>query len=300
MGEVVIAQGARGGLVLRLQQALADPRVKPDGVYGLGTATAVRQAQTKNSLPPTGEADPITWSAVTGQPPPALLDRALQMTAAFEGHGFGLAQGNFDGAGITWGIIGFTLQHGELGRIILEAQRQNQALVQNAFASDTDEILRLLTQPLQDQLAWADQHSLGRSRTLFAEPWRTHFQAFGDQAAVQAIQLRHVDKDYFQPATATATQYVLTTELGVALCFDIHVQDGGISPQAAAAIDSQVGPAASESDRRALIARSVAAAARPAYRSDVLARKMTVATGSGTVHGASYTLRNWGLDEAQA
>jgi peptidoglycan hydrolase-like protein with peptidoglycan-binding domain len=300
MGEVVIAQGARGGLVLRLQQALKGPNAKPDGVYGLETVTAVRDAQTKNDLPFTGEADPVTWSAVTGQPAPPLLDRALQVTAAFEGHGFGLAQGNFDGAGITWGIIGFTLQHGELGRIIQEAQHQDPALVQNAFGSDAGELLRLLALPLPDQLAWADQHSLGRSRALLAEPWRTHFQAFGDQAAVQAIQLRHVDKDYFQPARTTAALYGLTTELGVALCFDIHVQDGGISPQAAAAIESQVDPAASELDRRALIARSVAAAARPSYRSDVLARKRTVATGSGTVHGHSYTLRNWGLDESQA
>lgn len=153
MGEVVIAQGARGGLVLRLQRALGSPSVTPDGVYGLETATAVGHAQAENGLPTTGEADPITWTAVTGDPAPPLLDRALQVTAAFEGHGFGLAQGNFDGAGITWGIIGFTLQHGELGRIIQEAQHQDPALVQNAFGSDTDELLHLLALPLPDELA---------------------------------------------------------------------------------------------------------------------------------------------------
>lgn len=39
---------------------------------------------------------------------PAALDRSLQVTAAFEGHGFGMLQGNWDGAWLTWGIIGFT------------------------------------------------------------------------------------------------------------------------------------------------------------------------------------------------
>jgi peptidoglycan hydrolase-like protein with peptidoglycan-binding domain len=108
VGEVVIAQGARGNLVVQLQRALGDSVAQPDGVYGPATATAVRRAQTRNSLPATGEADPVTWSAVTNQPTPSLLDRALQLTATFEGHGFGLAQGNFDGAGITWGVIGFS------------------------------------------------------------------------------------------------------------------------------------------------------------------------------------------------
>ncbi len=303
MAAIVLAQGAHGALVRRLQQHLVDSGYDTggaDGSYGPRTTAAVRIVQTKRGLAATGSADPATWTAITGEPVPPLLDRALQLTAAFEGHGFGLAKGNFDGAGITWGIIGFTLRHGEAGRIILEAEQQDPALVRSAFGADTDELLRVLALPLPDQLTWADQRSIGTSRAGLAEPWATHFAAFGDQQAVQAIQLRHVAQNYFQPATATAATYGLKSELGLALCFDIHVQDGGVSPRAAAAIGATLDPAAPEPDRRLLVAKCVAAQARPDYRADVEARKTTIATGSGSVHGAAYTLANWGLDESPA
>jgi len=303
MGALVVGQGARGALVRRLQRRLVDYGLRSagvDGIFGAETTAAVRDAQTQRGLTGTGQADPATWTALTGEPVPPLLDRALQLTAAFEGHGFGLAKGNFDGAGITWGIIGFTLRHGEVGQIIQEAWQQDPALVRNAFDAETDELLRLLALPMPDQLSWADQHSIGSSRAGLAEPWRTHFQAFGDQGAVQAIQLRHVARNYFQPASATAARYGLKAELGLALCFDIHVQDGGVSPRADAAIGAQLAPDSPELDRRVLIAKCVAALARPEYRADVAARKTTIASGTGSVHGVAYTLANWGLDETPA
>jgi hypothetical protein len=68
----------------------------------------------------------------------------------------------------------------------------------------------------------------------------------------------------------------------------------------AAAITAGLDPAAPEPDRRVLIAKCVAAQARPEYRADVEARKTTIATGSGSVHGVAYTLASWGLDETAA
>ncbi len=188
MGTVVVAQGSQGELVRRLQQHLVAAGIPPvgvDGRYGLQTVIAVCAKQTSAGLPVTGEADSVTWSGVTGDPPPSLLERALQVTAAFEGPGLGLAQGNFDEAGITWGIIGFTLRHSELQRIIQNAFSEDPSLVRSAFSDDSNELLHLLTLPLQDQLSWADQHSTGKSRATLAEPWRSHFQALGDQVAVQ-------------------------------------------------------------------------------------------------------------------
>jgi hypothetical protein len=51
---------------------------------------------------------------VMNQRVPAVFDRSLQLTAAFEGHGFTKLEGNFDGAGLTWGIIGFTWSNNQL------------------------------------------------------------------------------------------------------------------------------------------------------------------------------------------
>ena len=52
-----------------------------------------------------------------------------------------------------------------------------------------------------------------------------------------------------------------------------------------------------------IIANAVADKTRttdPRKREDVRARKLTLATGAGVVHGATYLLRNWGLADLPA
>jgi hypothetical protein len=135
---------------------------------------------------------------------PALDERALALTATFEGHGFELAQGNFDGAGITWGIIGFTLKHGEVGKIVREMQAARPDLVKLAFGDLTPELIRLIDLPLKQQVAFADSVSIPPSKARLAEPWRSCFRVFGLMPEVQEAQLRHAHEHYFQPAQATA------------------------------------------------------------------------------------------------
>lgn len=50
----------------------------------------------------------------------------------------------------------------------------------------------------------------------------------------------------------------------------------------------------------AIIATAVADASAAKWREDVRSRKMTIATGSGEVHGWPYPLRNWGLQDLPA
>lgn len=53
----------------------------------------------------------------------------------------------------------------------------------------------------------------------------------------------------------------------------------------------------SERDLREIVANAVADKAKPEFRADVRSRKLTIAVGSGKVHGGTFVLRNWGLDE---
>ena len=48
---------------------------------------------------------------------------------------------------------------------------------------------------------------------------------------------------------------------------------------------------------RVIVANAVADASQPTWREDVLGRKLTIATGKGTVHGRDYVLENWGLSD---
>ena len=296
MARLLFAKGARGELVKKIQRALRfDPR-DVDGVYGGQTHGGVVTFQEGHGMPGTGEVDTDTWLALTAESVPPTFDRALGLTAAIEGHGFGLAQGNFDGAGITWGIIGFTLRHGELAAIVLGVEATSPHLVREAFEADTDELLARLRSPVADQLSWADSVSIPPRKVRLADPWRSRFEWFGAFPEVQAEQVRRARDRYWDPAMATARRFDLQTELGLALAFDIHVQNGGIQAAAARVIREAL-PLGTEREVRRLIANAVADRATPRWREDVRQRKLAIAEGQGVVHGEALVLRRWGLDD---
>lgn len=302
MARIFFAKGVSGEIVRSVQSQLGFTGGDLDGVYGGDTFKAVTKFQKNNGLAQTGALDADTWQPLMQRPIPDVEQRALQLTGTFEGHGFRLAQGNFDGAGITWGIIGFTLQGGELGALIQDMNQKHPELVSQAFGSKTDQLLELLNQPFKKQLIFADSISLGASKERLAEPWRSAFNTFGGIPEVQEAQLTRSNKNYFKPALVAANKLGFTTELGIALLFDIHVQNGGISARAKEKIDAFLAdhPVASEQDVRILVANAVADSARPQFRQDVLDRKLTIATGTGKVHGSMFMLSNWGLDEFPA
>jgi hypothetical protein len=302
--KLLLAKGARGELVRRAQLKLAAAGTgvgKVDGDYGDATARAVAVFRRRSGLGRADQIDAPTWEALVGRPIPTVRDRALQVTAAFEGHGFTLVQGNYDGAWLTWGVIGFTLKHGELPLIVLEAQRRNPQLVRRAFGAKAGELLAVMSAGKERRLAWANSISLGTSKARVAEPWKTSFRTFGELPAVQKIQLERVDVR-FAGARQIARSLGLKTELGLALCFDIVVQNGSVKDTARARIERELEahPIHKERELRVIVANAVAEASNPAYVEDVRSRKLTLATGAGRVHGATYVLRNWGLDASRA
>src|SRR5262249_6290127 len=179
-----------------------------DSVYGNDTSNAVKQFQTKQSIALTGAVGETTWQALMRRPVPAVSDRSLQLTAAFEGHGFELAVGNFDGALLTWGIIGFTMSAGEVQNIVLAVHDAHPELVENTFGDNSAELLHLLSADREFQEKWADEHTLEHG--ALAEPWKSMFAAFGSLPEVQAEQLKHVREDYLVPAIRTAMKLGFT------------------------------------------------------------------------------------------
>jgi hypothetical protein len=304
MARVLFAKGVRGEIVRKLQRQLAAHGADPkgiDGDYGDNTRKAVRAFQMKTGLPATGEVDVKTWKSLGGAVP-SVRDRSLQLTAAFEEHDFTIAQGNCDGAGVTWGIIGFTLTHGSLGTVVLEVQKRKPALVAQAFGARAGDLLDIVRASTARQLAFADSISLGADKVKVAEPWRSAFRRFGEMEDVQAVQLELADRGFFRPALKTARSLRLKSELGVALAFDIHVQNGSVTARAREQIRRELAqhPVDNEREVRVIIANAVANQSSPQFREDVRSRKLTIATGAGVVHGGTYILRNWGLADVAA
>lgn len=299
MARLLFGKGAKGDIIRRVQKqlaALGHYSKTIDGDYGGGTVAAVTAFQKAKNLPQTGQVDDTTWTALMGVDIPSVDDRSLGLTAAFEGHGFTLAQGNFDNAGVTWGIIGFTLSGGELKTIFSQACQEDEAAVRGCFGDSLDVLLGVFDKPSAEQLAWADSISEGKSKAGLKEPWLSAFAKFGDTELGQRLQLDRVTNRYQKTAKNITAKYGLTTELGHALAFDIAVQNGSVNDAASAQIAAQIKPEMSQQQKREIIARAVGDNARNvAFRDDVRTRKLTIARGEGDVHGTHYVLSNWGL-----
>jgi hypothetical protein len=294
----------QGELVKRLQQTLRDGgfyRDTLDGIYGNKTELALVGFQQENRLAQTGKIDDETWKLLTSSDAPDLRQRCLQATADFEGTGFTKAVGNFDGAGLTWGIIGFTLSNGELTRLLKEIRSSHADIFRAAFGDLTARINQVLDAGPAEQMSFANSISVGSSKMKILDVWADAFARLGSDPAVQEIQLRHTER-FFDIAMRDVGRFGVENELGLALCFDIAVQNGGIDSTEAARINSKLmqTPPTTQQDRRIIIANVVAENSRPRFVEDVRRRKLTLATGSGTIHGSQYNLKTWGLDDIPA
>jgi hypothetical protein len=296
-----LSRPVRGGLIIDIQLPLTKAGLLAgvDGIYGSQTARAIRLWQAGRNLNPTGATDELTWQGLTDTDAPPLFRRCLSLTAAFEGHGYTLAQGNFDGAFLTWGIIGFTLKAGNLGEVIKRTMSRHPGLLADAMGADkAAELLDIIAAPSDKQLAWGDGLSM-EPKSQLRQDWRDAFEMLGNRREVRAIQDEVAHDVYWARAIQDLHEYGRMTEIDAALFFDTSVQNGGVDDAKGAAIKSALSGAATLSNRERLgkTADAIAANSSPKYRDDVKSRRGTIAAGAGTVHGASYKIEHWGLGD---
>ena len=306
MARIYFSRGCKGMIAKRIQTDLqrqnfvvGDPLKFADGDFGGNTVTALQNLQNARGLPASGAVELATWQQLTADALPSLFERCLQVTAAFEGHGFGLAKGNFDGAGITWGVIGFTLSNREIQAILAAAEQQAPGTLERVMGPLAAQWQAITAKPLNQQIAWASTMSSGATQEGLPAVWLQAFARLGDEPLIKRIQMQRAYGRYFVPCAASARRLKLQSELGIMLAFDVHVQNGSFKP-AAFALAAALPDNTPEALRRDQLAQAVAQSARPQYQADVLSRKRTVASGQGRVHGAPYTLASWGLGQEMA
>lgn len=306
MSRIWFSKGLRGMTARRIQTDLRNlgfsagpPDKFVDGDFGGFTETALAALQTQNGLPNHGAVDENTWGLLTEDPLPTLFERCLGLTAAFEGHGFTLLQGNFDGAGLTWGLIGFTLKSGEIQSLLRDAEAQQPGTLNRTLGVLTAEWMAIVQLPMADQLAFGDSLSRPDRKEVVRADWKAAFERLGNEAHVKRLQMDRAHHKYFVRAAASAQRLNLVSELGVALAFDVHVQNGGFK-SAAFELAAQLGDTVSEAELRLRLADQVANSALPEWRDDVRKRKQTIASGVGSVHQHQFRLAAWGLDDVLA
>jgi len=227
------------------------------------------------------------------------LVRRLQLGLRANGSDPGDIDGIFGGAWLTWGIIGFTLKHGEMQRIINEVSHRHPALLELAFGTRASELVEVMSGDSSAQEAFANRISIGRNRYKVQPEWADGFAILGEFDEVQAIQMQRVGA-YWDIAERDARRFDLDSELGIAMAFDIAVQNGGIdfrTEQNSILRRLAQDPPQTAVERRVLIADVVAENSKQRYVEGVRSRKRTIAEGQGRVHGANYTLADWGIGE---
>lgn len=308
---VVYACGAKGDEVRRIQQALQDSGLyggPVDGVFGGGTAAAVRAFQSSRpGLAVDGIVGEATWRLLVGDAPipaPAILGRplafrCLALTGSIETNlpvpdCFCGISGDFDGQGLSFGALQWCLGQGSLQPLLMQFDRSHPDLVDRICGEHAGELRALMVSGRAEQLAWVramqDQHG------ALAEPWLGMLKSVGRCPEFQAIELESANGLY-RAALDGCRQFAVRSERAVALLFDIKVQNGSIDPLVTAQIQRDVAALGRREDDPAaevpvlrIIANRRAEAANPRWVEDVRKRKLMIAEGQGTVHGAVYDL----------
>jgi hypothetical protein len=282
-----------GPLIQKIQSQLNSLRFDAgvvDGVWGQRTVNAIKSWQQSKQLQDNGIIDDNAWTHLLQVPVPPLFERALQLTGAWEGTGYSGANGNFDGQGITWGVVGFTWGNGELQGILKEIKSLFPAEFSGAFGPLESTIINVLSESLPAQMAWARSISTNGGNNI--EPqWAACFKALGNDPKVQAIENAHA-QHYWTAGSTLAQQFGLASDPGLALCFDIAVKNT-MTHAMIDEIQEQKGLA--ETDKLPIIAHIVAEHANPRFFNNVLKRKLTFAVGQETVHGDRYDISCWGI-----
>jgi hypothetical protein len=273
-----------------------------DNIYSASVESAVKAFQTANGLTADGIVGNQTWAALfpvdfTGNP---LEQRCLALTGTFETSALppacfaGLA-GDFDGQGLSFGALQWNIGQGTLQPMFSEMASNHSDVLSSLFGGNLAAFNTMLASPLPQQIAWARSIQDPTHHTV-ADPWKGFFNSLGLTPEFQSIQVQHAAT--MQTAAAQLCQrFGVSTERAQALMFDIRVQNGSISSATEAlirtdfaAIPASAAPMDAELVRLQSIANRVAEASKAAYVEDVRVRKLTIANGSGTVHGVVYNL----------
>jgi hypothetical protein len=306
-----LSLGSHGDEVRRVEQRLSSLGLYTgsiDGEFGGGVQSAVKAFQRTRNLEPDGVVGSDTWSALfpgsSAPTAPSLVSqpmaqRCLALTGTFETSTgapecfCGLA-GNFDGQGISFGVLQWNLGQGTLQPMLRDMIAMYHDVAFAIFADALDTLVKVLASPRAQQLEWADSIQDPQRHIVF-EPWKGLLRALGRTAEFQTIQAKYAESIRTK-AESMCDSFGVWTERGLALMFDICVQNGSIGRDTASKIRADFGaiairdPASAEIARLRVIANRRAEAAASAFVEDVRRRKLTIANGEGTVHNIPYNL----------
>jgi len=209
---------------------------------------------------------------------------------------YGVTAGNFDGAGISHGIIQFNFKSGTVQPLFNHLIDNFPSVVLTAFnnvQADYNTFVDIVkNKTTTEQIAWGDSITLSTNKHKLILPWSTYFSQLGVTSQSIAKQ-DELCGPYLANAESWKTKYGLWSRRAFGLTFDIAVQAGGISTTTDTNIKNDINAldktAYSKNDyetqKMIIIANRCADAVSVTWREDFRTRKLAIANGSGTVNG---------------
>ena len=237
-------------------------------------------------------------SLTTGGAPPAAsnsislsqaIDLALSITSYFETSkpmNYQGVVGDFDGMGMSFGIIQWNFGKGTLGPLLKQMLQTDETAFAACFDPSTDyDTLKsaILSGNVAGQMSWARSQ-----QSANAAAWKAAFIALGSNDKFNQIQYQYATSDYpghavLVIANLRAINSALMANVearSYAAIYDLCVQQGGIHV-AMDAIRTQVAktPPATQLDLMKIAVQQRALAALPASIADCMSRRMGILTG---------------------
>jgi len=231
-----------------------------------------------------------------------LVYRCLALTGSFEtGKSipdcFSGLSGDFDGQGISFGVLQWNFGQKSLQPLLREMRDQHPDIMKSVFQNQYDMLLKALdfSQSEIMQFARRIQHPV---KHVVYEPWQGMFVSLGRTSEFQDIETKYAHET-FEKAIGLCREYELRSERAAALMFDIKVQNGSIAGETKRLITVDFSALAESLPQDKLEVRKMhsvanrrADAAKPEWAEDVRARKLCCANGGGVVHGIECDLEN--------
>lgn len=158
--------------------------------------------------------------------------KALEITATLETGGpfkfYGLT-GNFDGQGLSFGLVNWTIGTGSLQPLLLAFAKEESAGWARIFGSDADVFLKAVQADKKVGHKFAVETMNDRKvvktskghKTVWSikEPWKSYFKALSEDEAFRRIQVRFV-RPMLKKADEYCRKFGFKSEMAFAFMFD--------------------------------------------------------------------------------
>lgn len=201
----------------------------------------------------------------------AFLD-LLPIIASFEGTGYDGVVGNFDGCGITFGVIGFNIKQGS-GISLLETLFKKAPLDAYPLVGESGWTPDWTS---RNWINWANANTILGSAYVKPAVASKIKLLIGSEKGRKA-QDAQAWEVYGQRAWFFCEQFGFTTYRQYLFALDTTVQQGGFRKNALEVWK--------KTNSLKEVGQYMASLALPQWRNDVLQRRTSIATGVGIVHG---------------